>query len=274
MPTDSHPLVAVRGDSHLLALLSNLRRLRACKVQLKGSTLSGLHHLTRLVLHSSTVLLQPGALAALTQLQHLAVMQSKILSDYGVGTVEDTAAAGMQQLLLDLSQLQQLTYLDLGCSRAWHCCPSARPGPEAYSALTASSMLQHLNISNCCLPEGVWEHIFPSDRQLPNLRTLDISWVLHPAQGTLLVLSLPGPLLPSCCPGLQSLSMKGMEDSTEGISALQGLSSLWHLALGPNIRAHGLPLWRGGQAVLPKLTVLQRLSIVALAARLRGCCCS
>lgn len=263
---EGNPFISKATDSNILALLTKLRRLQAFNVQLKTSTLCQLQHLTRLVLHSCAVLLQPGALAALTQLQHLAVVQSKILSDSDP-EFEDTAAAGTQQLLSDLQHLQQLTHLDLESTLPpWDYRDQPYASPEAYTALTASSRLQQLDISNNRLPAGVWEHIFPSDRQLPHLRTLDISWVRHPAD--VLPWSteapLPGALLASCCPGLQTLRVKGLEYPTEGLAPLQLLSSLRELVLVPrrSLRDQMLRLWREGQIVLPKLTGLRRLSIV------------
>jgi hypothetical protein len=69
---EGNPFISKATDSNILALLTKVRRLRAFNVQLKTSTLCQLQHPTRLVLHSCAVLLQPGALAGLTQLQHLA----------------------------------------------------------------------------------------------------------------------------------------------------------------------------------------------------------
>jgi hypothetical protein len=276
-----HPHTGRVEDSYIFATLPKLRRLRGVKVQLEVRNLTSMPnltaaaHLTRLVLVYSIARLQPGALASLSQMQHLAVIQSKILSDSDPEFQADpaadraAAAAGMAQLLDDLPQLQQLTYLDLGCSRATWVAEGALQGenPQAYSALTASSRLQHLDLSNNCLPAGVWEHIFPSGRQLPHLKTLDISWVVHPraGEGTWApIASLPGALIASCCPALQTLRVKGMKYSTEGLAPLQQLSSLWELVLVPrrSLRDRYLRLWRAGQVVLPKLTGLRRLSIV------------
>ena len=45
----------------------------------------------------------------------------------------------------------------------------------AFSALTASSKLQHLAVNWWTLPAGVGQHVFPSGRQLLNLRSLDLT---------------------------------------------------------------------------------------------------
>lgn len=69
----------------------------------------------------------------MTQLQHLELVRYSI-----------AGGSGTAQLLLHLQPLQQLTHLNLT-----HTPRSNEPNPpaEAYSAVTASSMLQHLNIS-------------------------------------------------------------------------------------------------------------------------------
>jgi hypothetical protein len=72
--------------------------------------------------------------------------------------------------------MQQLTHLDLKtCLRAVSApyrAETGRPPVAAYAALTASSKLQYLDISGACLPPGVWQHLFPADRQLPSLQFL------------------------------------------------------------------------------------------------------
>jgi hypothetical protein len=174
------------------------------------------------------------------------VIQSKILSEVRSSDPgnEDTTAAATQQLLSDLQHLQQLTHLDLESTLGpWEYHDQSHAPPEAYSALTASSKLHHLDINNCCMPEGVWEHMFPAEQQLPHLRTLDISWVRHPTDDLPWPTEapLPGALLASCCPGLQTLRVKGLEYSMERLAGLQEFSSLRGLTLCPRVRAYGLP---------------------------------
>ena len=82
------------------------------------------------------------------------------------------------------------------------------------SSLTASSKLQHLDVSVCTLPvwhEGVWQHMFPAGWQLLVLQRLYISYVKQsyftsaaPPDGSLLV---------SCFPELQCLDMRGLQHS-------------------------------------------------------------
>jgi hypothetical protein len=124
----------------------------------------------------------------MTQLQHLELVRYSI-----------AGGSGTAQLLLHLQPLQQLTHVNLT-----HTLRSNEPNPpaEAYSAVTASSMLQHLNISCGRLPAGVWQHLFAAGQQLPHLTRLDVSGVCHPPS---LVNAAPpgGDLLASCCPNLQ-----------------------------------------------------------------------
>jgi hypothetical protein len=97
---------------------------------------------------------------------------------------------------------------------------------DTYSALTASSKLQRLDINGSKISAGSVQHMFPVGRQLPHLRELDISGVcrLTAAVGTRLV---------SCCPGLQSLSVLRMACCTQWWEALQGLSKLSSLSVQP-----------------------------------------
>ena len=108
------------------------------------------------------------------------------------------------------------------------------PLADVFSALTASSKLRSLTISDCMLPEGVWQHVFPTGRQLPHLTSLDIS---HPEDHNgdseessdsedpheVLVAAPDAEYLVRCCPGLLSLNMLGLRCSTESLTPLQEL---------------------------------------------------
>ena len=86
-------------------------------------------------------------------------------------------------MLSHLQDLQQLTHLTLRgvLRKGWGTTDSAEPPATAYAALTASSKLQHLDISSSKLPAGVWQHVFPPSRQLPHLHILDLGWVVRQA---------------------------------------------------------------------------------------------
>jgi hypothetical protein len=152
-----------------LTCLADLRLCLKEPTAVEISIIARARQLTRLQL-SGLAKLGPGALAALTQLQHLQLVQKSIT--YG--------AVGAVQLLSELQLLQQLTHLGLSCCVMVE---GSNPPAGAFTALTASSKLQHLDIRCCRLPAGVWQHIFPAGRQLPQLRGLHIANVSKPGPG-------------------------------------------------------------------------------------------
>jgi hypothetical protein len=184
-----------------------------------ASMLSGMHHLTRLEVSafardSAAPNIEPGILAGKPLLQHLELEQCIV-----------SGAAGGAQLLSHLQPLQQLTHLDLQHT-TWEDSPPA----AACAALTASSKLQHLDISGCTLPGGAWEHMFRAARQLPHLTSLDVGGVSLPEAeampGEVYVLAPFSCRLVSCCPGLQSLNVQFLQHSALLLAQLQGLTGL------------------------------------------------
>jgi hypothetical protein len=199
--------------------------------QVTARMLSGMHDLTYLELDN--VPFQPEALAGNTKLQHL---------DLSSGSVCGRAAALLSQL-----QHLQLTHVtlqnnlqdgeyqyeepgELPTAIDWGFAfrrppDGIIPPAAAYSALTASSKLQHLDISWCKLPAGVWQHMFSADRQLPHLRHLNLSSIRQPLDS-----GHPGPgqLIASCCTGLQSLDVDGIQCTDEQLRALSDkLKECW-----------------------------------------------
>ena len=210
---------------HMQALtcLQDLRLDLLSAVNVTASTLSGAQQLTRLQLRGSEdarrcCRFEGAVLAGRTLLLHFALQEC----------VVQGGAAGVTELLSHLQDVRQLTHLDLGYSL------QAIAPTAAYSALTASSKLQHLDISECVLPAGVWQHLFPADRRLPHLRVLDIGYVRHPSGAAA---AREGSRLVSCCPGLQSLwipcSAQGLQYSSGLLAPLAGLSGLHELMLDP-----------------------------------------
>jgi hypothetical protein len=232
-----------------------------------ASMLSGASHLTHLQLSACEI--EPGALARKAQLQHLQLhLQRRRI----VG-----GTAGVAELLLHLKQMQQLTYLDLKDSLSYDWLLDnegnpivleqdppgvADPPAAAFTALTASSKLQHLNISKCTLPLGVWPHIFPADRQLPHLRFMDVGYIQHCPNAPETwdgdwQAPLNGKHIVSCCPNLQSLNLMGMPCKEELLWPLQRLSGLRTMLL---YTAHHD--WEGLEMVC-HLTGLQDLTLQA-----------
>jgi hypothetical protein len=123
-------------------------------------------------------------------------------------------------LLSHLQSLQQLIHLHLNCLSD---AGQGDPPVAAYSALTASSKLQLLDVSHCHMPAGVWQHVFSTGRQLPYLTSLNITDVREPLEGSRLV---------SCCPSLQALYVRRrVGGRSELLASLHELSALHTLHL-------------------------------------------
>jgi hypothetical protein len=164
-----------------------------------------------------------GALAGKSKLRRLDLLHCGIPG----------GATELAQLLLQLHSLQQLKHLNLrGTVREVR---EGTPAAAAFAGLTASSKLQHLNISCCTLPAGAWQHIFSAGRRLSHLTALDISGTLNPF-GKL----SPPPdsnQLVRCCPSLQSYDMGGFEYTAGVIAPLRGLGRLRNLSLVIDVSA-------------------------------------
>jgi hypothetical protein len=178
------------------------------------NTLTSSHHLTHLELPSKTTV-EPGVLADKTRLQQLRLPCCRLPG----------GAAGVAQLMFELQQLQQLTHLHLaGGWRAVNPTSEGSPPAAAFSAMTASSKLQLLDISECILQTGTWQHVFPAGRQLAHLQSLDISRVMKPPGGY--AAAPEGSRLARCCSGLKSLRMLGLTCGVGQLAALGGLTGL------------------------------------------------
>jgi hypothetical protein len=242
-----------------LGYLTRLVELRLCvwmpgePAYVSSSMLSSLQCLTLLELKGCNLEFTSNTLACLSQLQHV-----KLRACYIRG-----AEVGFAELLSGLQHLSQLT--SLGFIACIMDTEEPYPVAAAFSALTASSKLQSLTISEClpAVPEGIWQHVFPTGRQLPHLTSLDIS---HPEDHDEDSsddpedpyedsVAAPEPSnLVTCCPGLLSLNMLGLQCSTASLATLQELNELQQLCL--HIEA-----WHRVKE-LSVLTGLQHLEIV------------
>jgi hypothetical protein len=203
-------------------------------ITINAGMLSGAGHLTHLqvapanrwqliggCLGITIVEVEPATLAGMTMLQHLSLRGVRVAG----------AAAGEAQLLSHLQPMQQLTHLSLRSSLVADSGSEEVTGPTtAYGALTASSMLQHLDISKCWLHTDVWQHMFPAGRQLPHLTTLDVAdiFLLPTGHGVISPLSRTRPassLLVSCCPSLHDLCLGVVEHVRQALCQLTEVSA-------------------------------------------------
>jgi hypothetical protein len=210
-----------------------------------AAMLSGVNELTCLDLYG--VVFEPAALAGKSKLQELMLAQHP-------DAVPASTAVGVQLL----SQLQHLMLLtSLKIEDMLHV-EEANPPAAAFSALTASSKLQHLHLDKCTLPAGLWQHMFPTGRQLPSLQELTLCYCEEQPSGQ----SAPGPEgrhLVSACPDLQQLQISGWQLSTELLTALQQLSRLQLLYYDVEDCAEG---WKGLEAVA-QLTNMKEFGVVS-----------
>jgi hypothetical protein len=219
LEVERNPLQDPADLQHLqkLTRLQDLRLILGA-LNIQASVLTGLQSMTRLQLHGDMQYgeLEPGALEGMTQLQHLEVVSYRI----------DGGSAGVAELLSHLQEMQQLTYLSLRSSLH----EAAIAAAASYAGLTSSSKLQHLDISSCTLPTAVWQQLFPASCQWPHLQELCLNGVRHPTGPAT---APAGNCLVSCCPGLQSLQMWGLELSNSVLAPLTGLTGLTSLRLRP-----------------------------------------
>jgi hypothetical protein len=176
--------------------------------------LSGVSSLTRLELSGFTGL-DGRVLAGKPMLQHLELpdVDDKLNCRYELTPTPTETAT---ELLSQLQHLQQLTYLTLN----GHDLTRGTPPAAAFSALTASSKLQHLDIGFCKVPAGAWQHMFPAGRQLSCLQLLNIASVRVPP------VVADGRRIIACCPNLRYISICDLPGTPELRAALQGVDGL------------------------------------------------
>jgi hypothetical protein len=122
------------------------------------------------------VTFEPALLAGMTQLTYVR-LSDLVLVKEGADSVSAAQAAtdssGAYQLLLALPSLQQLRVLRLDIA-PWPEAPKQLP---AYSALTASSTLERLDLYGLRrpLPAAAWKHIFRQGLQLPAIAALSFT---------------------------------------------------------------------------------------------------
>jgi hypothetical protein len=177
-----------------------------------------MHQLSRLDLDFRFIV-EPDALACLPWVQHLRVC---------IGEEEESAVvASVRQL----QRLTRLTHLSLSIRGEAPEESTAAAAAAAFSTLTASSQLQHLEVrADDAMPADAWQHILPKGQQLPQLRVLtdgvQVGWFQtgpwHIPDVTRLV---------SCCPALRELATMAVLDPQQ-LALLHNLAGLHQLKVG------------------------------------------
>jgi len=193
--------------------------------------------LRELHLHSVAAV-SPDVLEGLHQLQALKLDCSNAWSE------EETDA-----MLAAVGEQTQLTRLEISHHRSW-----SAPSAAAYSSLTASSHLQHLELANCKLPAAAWQYMFPPSRCLPKLHRLEMHGGIAGQSS-----ARHGPedlqALAFCCPSISSFILGGDFEvlTVAPLLQLTGLTCLdVHTAFRPNA------------ASIAQLTGLKRLRLSSL----------
>lgn len=255
-----------------LTCLARVQELRLLAAQLTApglAPLEQLQHLSSLELHLAPHLaFSTSTTPVLTSLQHLELFCWRDLEPDLLASLsrlrdlnlnawaskhssEDAVAA----FLGALSQLTGLTALQLQhvlqlqdnlLPNVGPAAPQQQLDPAACAALTASTLLQRLHVSCATLPEGVWQHTFPTGRLLPNLRELQLSGI------TALLGDAELLLLVQACPGLTALLLKRALQTGVSLAPLLQLKQLRDLELQ---HIHG----DSESGVLAQLTGLVRL---------------
>lgn len=124
---------------------------------------------------------------------------------------------------------------------------------ELAAQLTTSTNLHHLNL-DLCIPSATWQHIFPEDRLLPQMRYLMLPHAFDDF-GEERVLSADNVnTLARCCPALEALDCDAYDNQ---LPFQPALSSLAHLT---SLHAT-VPGDASAVQVVTTLTALQRLHL-------------
>lgn len=185
-----------------------------------AAALCSLTNLRQLKLYMDlSAFVQPSVLPRLHWLQHL---------DLAYCDKPDFPSV-TRGLLSGLQHLTNLQHLDLCNMLQDRSVPAA-----AYASLSSSSALTFLDLTDCYLPVGVIQGMFPQQRQLPALIELRVGTVeMYGLEyGSLSIIDSSSlQLLVNCCPALQQLYMGEYLAAGVHLERLSSLSELTSLEL-------------------------------------------
>jgi hypothetical protein len=241
-----------------------------------------------LALKLDAVHLYTAMLASMTQLQRLQLMRCKLLPPPGMaaaaGNQQATAAKSFLSAVAQLSQLQVLQLYEI--DTLWPPEGFDELQAQEFSALTASSKLQHLAVTptgQLLLPKGAVQCMFTPGRHLAQLthltleshltgKELEAEWCMTVADLRRVV---------DCCPSLRHLRLDDVVQPGGVSAALAQLRSCTSLhlegvAFGDDAAGvvAGLPSLRFLALWSPSLTDegASRLAALTRLRRLQLCC--
>jgi hypothetical protein len=265
-------------SAHLLlptTVLQPLQHLTRLHLQVLPSTDGVVQHIGSMTdlqdlrlgaINEGTVLqLTIPQLTALTKLRRLGLQGASLRC----GTPAE-AAANVAALLAWLPMLQELSSLQLrdvvGLVPAPQSYDDASsdddsspdvahyPPPSAYSALTAGSALQHIDLRATWISRSVWQHAFPRERKFTCITSLR----LHVRHLTTHITRVAFEAAVSACPELQELHVYELDSNQ--VQALQQLTCLTRLSVG-------YATWDTLRLVVTQLTQLKSLWLLDLLAQ-------
>lgn len=234
--------------------------LRLQPLQQLGSEQQQSLQLTRLVLTVPGLEFSSSPSSSLPSFAGLTALQDLHLEDcafdpavlYSMHSLEHLNFAlvrpkgGLRMFFSSLRMLQTLTHVSLRDMEQ----QATDVPPAAYAALTSSSKLQSLYLTDVYVPAGAWQHMFPAQPQLTCLRSITLQ--MH---GHVLAMSDLERIV-ACCPNLDRLILMFLPLQPPHEPNMQCLGKLRQLCFLQVNRMQDEVA-----TVLPQLTNLRTLNI-------------
>jgi hypothetical protein len=221
-----------------------------------AATLPGIEQLTALEdLQLFKCVLEPSCLLRLSTGLTSLDLKEVVLEPYEHVNEDALGATQLLQVLARLTALQTLRIFSIGGDLPQEL--------SLFSALTASSNLQHLQLSGF-VKSRAWTHMLPAGRMLPQLRTFTaLASVFYEQQDYDVFAQSPADVsrIVSSCPGLQEVCYRPWPGHDACIDPLQSLTALTKL--------HICSTQRDAVCSLAALTRLQDLEVSVVPDRVR-----